>query len=502
MRYTSLCILFCFFALVANANQRIFEAIITVDSLGNAVKSKERLTVPDDWYVIEGLNGRALVRDGNKIYNIYKTNGYINVRSTYDGLNWSAPNRANDINSLVVQQSLGNPFAIGFAQKGATRNVVVVWISKIDTVYNILASVSSDDGKTFSLPITIHKDINREYRYISVAQDQNGGLFCVWTNKRENDTNVYIWSSKTTDGGATWSASIPTPYSFKNSTYYYRTADASSCDGISLTVFAPGDELNVFRITSQGTSRSVIPFTGDSSAYVQYRYNSLWRDNDCGQHCFYTTNILPFYTCLLHRYSSDNGSTWTDTSRLLGIYNNGSQNAEDGRPSVVFTPSGKMYVLISSYYDLYLYQSTDKGHTWKSSTISKDSTFDSNVAPSIAYIGSKNGIDSLLIVWEDYRELPKSVHPIIAVSFNAKVYPNPAKDKIQVALELSEPQRLAFVITDVLGKNVYEQEPQLYSVGIETVELPIDQIHTSGIYFLRITTDKGEQTIQRIAVEK
>lgn len=502
MRYTSLCILFCFFALVANANQRMFEAIITVDSAGNAIKSKERLTVPDDWYDIKGLNGRALVRDGNRIFNIYKVNGYINVRSTYDGLNWSEPSRANDINSLVVQQSFGNPFAIGFAQKGATRNVVVVWVSKIDTVYHILASLSSDNGKTFTLPITIHKDIKREYRYISVASDQSEGLYCVWTNQRENDTNMYIWSSKTTDGGVTWSAAMPTLYSFKNSTYYYRTADAISCDGISLTVFAPGDELNVFRITSQGTSRGVIPFTGDSTAYVQYRYNSLWRDNECGQHYFYTTNILPSYTCLLHRYSSDNGSTWTDTTRLVGIYNNGSQNAEDGRPSVVFTPTGKLYVLIASYNDLYLYQSSDKGRTWKSSVISRDSTFDSNVAPSIAYIGLKDGIDSLLIVWEDYRELPKSVHPIEPVSFDAKVYPNPAKDKIQIDLELSEPQRLTFTITDVLGKNVYEQEPQLYRAGKETVELPIDQIHISGVYLLCITTDKAEQTIQRLVIER
>lgn len=499
MRYLS--VLLVFLTLTSYANQRMYEAIITVDSAGNVIKSKECLTVPDDWYIIEGLNGRALVRDGNKIYNIYKTNGYINVCSTFDGLHWSEPNRANDINSLVVQQSFGNPFAIGFAQKEATRNVVVVWISKIDTVYNILASVSSDDGKTFSTPITIHKDINREYRYISVAQNQNGGLYCVWTNQRESDTNVYIWSSKTTDGGATWSASIPTPYSFKNSTYYYRTADASSCDGLSLTVFAPGDELNVFRISNQGTSRGVIPFTGDSAAYVQYRYNSLWRDNECGQHYFYSTSIIPYYTCLLHRYSSDNGSTWTDTTRLLGIYNNGSQNVEDGRPSVVFTPTGKMYVLIASYWDLYLYQSSDKGRTWKSSVISKDSTFDSNVAPSIAYIGTKDGIDSLLIVWEDYRELPKSVHPIESVSFKARIYPNPAKEKIQIALELSEPQRLTFTITDVIGKKIYTRERQLYGVGKEIVELSIDRNYTSGIYLVVITTDKGEQSIQRIVIE-
>jgi hypothetical protein len=81
------------------------------------------------------------------------------------------------------------------------------------------------------------------------------------------------------------------------------------------------------------------------------------------------------------------------------------------------------------------------------------------------------------------------------------VYPNPAKDKIHIALELSEPQRLTFTIIDILGKSVYELEPQLYQTGKQTVELPIDPIRVSGIYFLRITTDKGEQTIQRIAVE-
>jgi hypothetical protein len=502
MRYTSLYILLCFLTLGANANQRMFEAVITVDSAGNAIKSKERLTVPDDWYIIEGLNGRALVRDRNKIYNVFSMGGRIHLRSTFDGINWSgiAPVNSNDYPTINYFE--GKPYALGFAQKGVSRNVVVTWISKIDTTFYVVASVSSDSGKTFSSPVTIHKDINREYRYISVAQDQGGGLYCIWQNKYTDSKSLYLWTSKTTDGGITWSAPTPQMYDGGYSLNYFLSPDGASCQGNQLTVFAPGKDLNIYQVTSQGTTLKILSPPSDN---IYYYRSTLVSDDLCNQHIFYSTRSTGNFqeNYIYHRYSSNNGYSWSDASLITGFSMNGFQKPEDNRPTIAFTPSGKIYALISDDSQLLkLYHSTDKGTTWKSSDIMEDSTHDSDVAPSIVYIGSKDGIDSLLIVWEDYRELPTSVYSIKAVQFNARVYPNPAKEKIQIALELSEPQQLAFTITDVLGKKVYEQEPRQYGAGKETIELLIDRIQTSGIYLLRITTDKGEQTIQRIAVEK
>jgi hypothetical protein len=75
------------------------------------------------------------------------------------------------------------------------------------------------------------------------------------------------------------------------------------------------------------------------------------------------------------------------------------------------------------------------------------------------------------------------------------LYPNPSTNYVNIVGIVDD---IADVrLTDVLGKS-YIVLP-VYQNG--SVRLEIDEI-PPGIYLLRITTDKGEQTIQRIAVEK
>lgn len=86
---------------------------------------------------------------------------------------------------------------------------------------------------------------------------------------------------------------------------------------------------------------------------------------------------------------------------------------------------------------------------------------------------------------------------------NTTVYPNPVRtSKTNIHYKLSEPRSVAFSIHDILGKKIVDcgslaERPQ----GEYDFELNIGSI-PAGIYLVVITTDKGEQTIQRIAVEK
>ncbi len=83
------------------------------------------------------------------------------------------------------------------------------------------------------------------------------------------------------------------------------------------------------------------------------------------------------------------------------------------------------------------------------------------------------------------------------------VYPNPVRTtKTNIHYKLSEPRSLAFSIHDILGKKIVDcgslaERPQ----GEYDFELNIGNI-PAGIYLVVITSDKGEQTIQRIAIEK
>ena len=86
---------------------------------------------------------------------------------------------------------------------------------------------------------------------------------------------------------------------------------------------------------------------------------------------------------------------------------------------------------------------------------------------------------------------------------NTTVYPNPVRTaKTNIHYKLSEPRSVAFSVHDILGKKIVDcgslaERPQ----GEYDFELNIGNI-PAGIYLVVITTDKGEQTIQRIAVEK
>jgi hypothetical protein len=82
------------------------------------------------------------------------------------------------------------------------------------------------------------------------------------------------------------------------------------------------------------------------------------------------------------------------------------------------------------------------------------------------------------------------------------LYPNPARNSTTVRLALSEPRMIAFTIHDLLGKRVMEAgNLAATSAGNYEKELNLSEL-TPGVYLLVITTDKGEQSMQRLVIEK
>ena len=82
------------------------------------------------------------------------------------------------------------------------------------------------------------------------------------------------------------------------------------------------------------------------------------------------------------------------------------------------------------------------------------------------------------------------------------IYPNPARNTTTVRFDISEPRTIAFSIHDLLGKRVTEAgNLTASSAGSYEKELNVNEL-AAGVYLLVITTDKGEQSIQRLVVEK
>lgn len=82
------------------------------------------------------------------------------------------------------------------------------------------------------------------------------------------------------------------------------------------------------------------------------------------------------------------------------------------------------------------------------------------------------------------------------------LYPNPARNRTTVSFVLSEPRTVAFSIHDLLGKRVLDGGSISGTAsGNYEKELDLHEL-TAGVYLLVITTDKGEQSIQRLVIEK
>jgi hypothetical protein len=82
------------------------------------------------------------------------------------------------------------------------------------------------------------------------------------------------------------------------------------------------------------------------------------------------------------------------------------------------------------------------------------------------------------------------------------IYPNPATNSTTVRFALTEPHTVAFSIHDLLGKRVLDGGSVTEnSAGSYDHEINLSNLK-AGMYLLVITTDTGEQSIQRLVIEK
>ncbi len=93
----------------------------------------------------------------------------------------------------------------------ADGNVYIVyqiWHPETTVVYDhhLMCVRSSDGGATWSAPARIDGDSIRTISRIRVAADTAGNLLCAWNDWRTGSS--HIWSSVSTDRGATWSRNV------------------------------------------------------------------------------------------------------------------------------------------------------------------------------------------------------------------------------------------------------------------------------------------------------
>lgn len=84
-------------------------------------------------------------------------------------------------------------------------------------------------------------------------------------------------------------------------------------------------------------------------------------------------------------------------------------------------------------------------------------------------------------------------------SIGVDVFPNPATDRVNIILS-SQSSDLHLQLIDGSGRVVHTEQLRLQSMGINRHELSVQGLNP-GIYLLRLTSENGEQGVQRLVID-
>lgn len=81
------------------------------------------------------------------------------------------------------------------------------------------------------------------------------------------------------------------------------------------------------------------------------------------------------------------------------------------------------------------------------------------------------------------------------------IYPNPARNEASVKFNLKDARTVSFAIHNLLGQKVQEVQTIPANAGSGEVSVNVSSLEP-GLYLLVLSTDKGEQMIKRLVVER
>ncbi len=84
-------------------------------------------------------------------------------------------------------------------------------------------------------------------------------------------------------------------------------------------------------------------------------------------------------------------------------------------------------------------------------------------------------------------------HPALGLHLN--IYPNPVKENLFLNVNLRESENISLQVIDAMGKKHYSSKHENLTAGKHTFEIN-SEILSSGIYFIRIETDKGSVIVK------
>jgi BNR repeat-like domain len=305
-------------------------------------------------------------------------------KSTDGGATWSAGKR------LTVTAGFSYHPRIGVDPLG---NLHVVWDDGGTTGYGeIYYTKSTDGGSTWSAAKRLTWNSGSSERPV-IGIDSLGNLHVAWEDDTPGYPNYDIYYKKSTDYGVTWSAAKRLTWTSEGSIDSALTIDSSD----RLHLFwsegpGSGGEIYYAKSTNAGATWSAsrrLTWTSGGSAFPAIamdssgRFQLVWQED-------LTTSYEIYY-----KKSSDGGANWTTGKKIT------TTSGSSFKPAVAADLLGALHVVWSDdtpgHPDIYYRMSADGGTTW-ATTRRLSWTAGNSFRPAIAADSSGN----LVVAWDDF----------------------------------------------------------------------------------------------------
>jgi hypothetical protein len=270
-------------------------------------------------------------------------------------------------------------------------NLHRVWYDKTPGNEEVYYKKSTDGGATWMASQRLTWNSGLSY-WADIAVDSSGHLHVVWADRTPGSWNIFY--KKSTDGGATWTASTRLTWDPVGGLGPVIAADSSGHLYLVWYGYTAGnDEIYYKRSTDGGAtwtaSRRLTWMSGRS------HIPTLAVDLSDGLHIVWQDDTpSDLYPEIYYKKSADAGATWTASQRLT--WTSGGSN----RPVIAVGSSGNLHLVwednTAGNDEIYYKKSTDAGATWTPSQ-RLTWTLGRSFRPTVA-IGSSGGLH---LVWQD-----------------------------------------------------------------------------------------------------